>query len=490
MEASALPRASLLPALLACAVAGPPSGTVDQAEAARLLGEPARALVLLEPLLRAKPDDLAAQEVRVHALLDDGRWRDALHLSRELNQRLPGDLGVQTLLAETLYRAGRLDEVDSALGTLDDRADAPARALLTLGSLRDAQGRTDEALKWMGRAVARAPGDRDVLYRAAGVSATRNVAADLLRRYLERSSGDDEETVTAARQQLALYEALGERAIWGAVRRPERLELPLKPLWVPETGEIIGYMVQARIGPEERTVSLLLDSGSPGLFVIERIARKCGFAALAEVTVRGGGGSGRHEVRRGFFSSFALGPLEFKDALASAAKQELDPLGRFHGLVGLSIFNGYRVTLDLRGRRLRLERDAEALQGEPYYTVAGQLLVRAQTSGGGAGLFLLDSGSTRTLVAEALLAEIGGARIGPRVELPAYGGARRGARALEGFEVRFCGHSSGASGLAAVALSLPSEVGGVEVSGFVGLDLLDGQEIVIDTVRRTVGLAP
>lgn len=483
---------ALLRALLAWAVTAPgaASPTVDQAELLRLAGEPVRALELLEALLRTKPDDLAALEVRVHALLDDGRWRDALREAREVQGRLPADLRAQALLGETLYRAGRLDEVDSALAGLADRADAPARALLTLGSLRDAQGRAAEAVKLMSEAVLRAPEDRDVLYRAAGATATRGGAVELLRRYLEHSTGDDEETITAARQQLALYEALGERTIWEAVRRPERFELPLKPLWIPETGKTVGYMVQARIGPGERTVSLLLDSGSPGLFVIERIARKRGFAALAEVTVRGGGGKGRHEVRRGFFSSFALGPLEFSDALASVAKQELDPLGRFHGLVGLSAFNGYRVTLDLRGRRLKLERDAAAGQGEPYYAVAGQMLVRAETTGGGAGLFLFDSGSTRTLVAEALLSELGGVTIGAGVEIPAYGGLRQGARELEGFEVRFCGQSSGASALAAVDLSLPSEVGGVEVSGFLGLDLLDGHEIVIDTVRRTIGLTP
>ena len=40
----------------------------------------------------------------------------------------------------------------------------------------------------------------------------------------------------------------------------------------------------------------------------------------------------------------------------------------------------------------------------------------------------------------------------------------------------------------AIDLSLRSQVGGVEISGFLGLDLLGGKKIVIDTRRRTVAV--
>jgi len=433
-------------------------------------------------------DDVVATTARVHALLDDGRWRDALVEARAIGKRNPKDPRARSLLGEALFRAGRFDEVKAVLEGIDDLPDAPGRGLMTLGRLRDAQGRGEEAIRLMKRAVEVAPHDRDVLYHAAGATASRGEAVAFLERYLELSEGDDEETIEAAKGHVKLFRALDERPIWVSKNRPERLELPLKPLWVPETGQVVGYLVEVRLGEKGKPVWLLLDSGSPGLFVIERIARKRGFAPLAELTVYGGGGKGKHATRRGFFSSFAAGDLEFTDALASVAKQEIDPQGRFHGLVGLSAFGGYFVTLDLDGNRMILDREGGGAEGSTYYSVGGQMLVRAEATGNRSGLFLFDTGSTSTLVADSLLENVENAKIGGAVELPAYGGLRRGARTLDGIGVVFQGVGTGDRQLRAVDLSLRSQVGGVEISGFLGLDLFGGKTIEIDTRRRTVAV--
>jgi hypothetical protein len=441
--------------------------------------------VVAEP---TEADDVASTTLRVHALLDDGRWREALGEARASVERNADDPQARSLLGEALYRAGRFDEVEAVLEGLEDLPGPPGRGLMTLGRLRDAQGRGDEAIRLMKRAVEAAPHDRDVLYHAAGATASRGEAVALLERYLQVSEGDDEETIEAAKGHVKLFRALGERPIWVSKCRPDRLELPLKPLWVPETGQVVGYLVQVRLGEKGKPVWLLLDSGSPGLFVIERIARKRGFAPLAEVTVFGGGGDGKHATRRGFFSSFAAGDLEFSDALASVAKQEIDPQGRFHGLVGLSIFGGYVVTLDLDGNRMMLDREGGGAEGVTYYTVGGQMLVRAETTHARSGMFLFDTGSTSTLVADSLLEDVDSAKVGGPVQLPAYGGLRRGSRTLDGIGVLFQGVSTGDRELRAIDLSLRSQVGGVEISGFLGLDLLDGKKVVIDTRRRTVAV--
>lgn len=438
----------------------------------------------------AVEDDPASAAIAIHALLDAGDWPAALEAARALAVRAPDDRRARTLLAEALFRAGRLDEIEAVLSDLAGSADVPGRALMTLGRLRDAQGREAEAVELMRRAVAAAPDDRDVLFQAAGATATRAEAVERLRRYLERCEGDDEETIAAARGQLRLFEALGDKPVWTSTARPPRIELPLEPLWIPETGQVVGYRVEVRLGEKRRPVKLLLDSGSPGLYVIERVARKAGFAPIAQLSVFGGGGQGRHTTTRGFFSSLAVGRLEFGEALASSSAQELDPEGRYHGLLGLSIFNGYRMTLDLARRRLTLVLGkTEPLSGgTPYYTVDGQILVSATTSAGEGGLFLFDTGSTSTLVSEHLAARLAGAEFGEQVEIRAFGGARRGSRELRGVEVQFQGQRSGTRPLRAVDLSVRSQVGGVEIVGFVGLDMLDGRRIEIDTLARTLAL--
>jgi hypothetical protein len=68
-----------------------------------------------------------------------------------------------------------------------------------------------------------------------------------------------------------------------------------------------------------------------------------------------------------------------------------------------------------------------------------------------------------------------------------FGGAVSGARSASGVEVVFSGLRTGAKGLGAIDLSQRSRLAGVEVSGFIGLDLLDGAVLEIDTRNRLVG---
>ena len=262
-------------------------------------------------------------------------------------------------------------------------------------------------------------------------------------------------------------------------------EIPLRRLWDPATGALQGFVVHARIGDARKPVPLLLDSGSPGLFLIHRAGRKRGFRPLAERTAFGGGGGKRHRTTRGFFPGLALAELRFRDVLASTTRQELDPTGRYLGLLGLGAFHGYEITLDLARDRLILGPPGDPVEGSTYWTVEGQLLVRAQLTGGRSGLFLFDTGSTRTQVDMSLAERIEGARLGRSLAIRGFGGYFAGARSLEGVEVAFSDVAAGGS-LGAIDLSVRSRLAGLQIAGFLGLDMLDGSTVVVDTVGRRI----
>ena len=470
------------------------SGESERARAFALLadGDADSAAEVFTRLLAGKPDDGASIEGRVRSLLRLQRWRVALAEAREQAARLEDAVEVTSVLAEALFRAGRLDEIDAVLAPLATRDDAPGRALALLGRLREAEGRDAEAVELMRRAVEASPDDRDVLYWAAGATASRAGAAERLERYLELSPGDEPESIEAAEGWLDLMRLLGERPVWIPERRPERLEVPLQRIWDSVTGVTQGFVIRVRLGNEGKPVRLLLDSGAPGLYVIRRLSKKHGFEPLSEQAAFGGGGSGRHLTTRGIFSSVAIGELSFRDALATTNKQELDPTGRYHGVLGLAVFDGYRVTLDLENDRLLLDAPAEApeaLEGEPYWMASGQFLVKAAIDGPEPGLFLFDTGATRTLIDSSLAAEIEGARLGPGVALQGFGGRLPGARRLDGVVVAFQGLTTEGS-VRAADLSMRSRVGGLEISGFLGLDLLDRSRLVVDTTRRRLLVQP
>jgi hypothetical protein len=430
-------------------------------------------------------------EGRVRALLADQRWREAVEESARFVEARPDDRSIVTVRAEALFRAGLLDQVEELLRPLGRDGAAPARARMLLGRLREAQGRAGDAIAWMAAAVEADPEDREILYWASGSTASRAEALDLLRRYLARSAGDDPDRIEAARGSIDFYEQLGERPIWVSEDRPQRLEIPLQPLWDPYAGQVLGFLVDVRLGSKKKPVPMLLDSGSPGLFVIERAARKRGFQPLVEKTVFGGGGERRHQTRRGLFDSVAIGQLAFTSALATTSKVEMDPTGRYQGLLGLAAFNGYEVTVDFAERRLTLATRAKPVTGgSPYWTVLGQLLVQVELGPELRGLFLLDSGATRSVVSTPWAERLPGARLGSPVRLQGFGGGLQGARALDGVELRFLGQATQRRGLRAVDLSVRSRLAGVEIAGFLGLDFLLRQPLVIDSARRTVRLLP
>ena len=357
---------------------------------------------------------------------------------------------------------------------------------MALGMLRVAEGREDDATGFLDRALALAPDDRDVLFLAAGAAPTRAEAVRRLESYLALSGGDDPDRIEGAKGTIGLYRILGERRVWIPVERPERLELPLRAL-PDHAGRTSGYYVELRAGGG-RPIRVLLDTGSTGLFLLERIAVKAGFAPLADQTTFAGGGDGRTPSKRGLLPEVALGALRFRDALVSTTTQELDPTGRYHGVLGISIFQGYRVTLDLPRERLILERapGSALAEGAPYWSVSSQMLIEAATTDGSGGLFLFDTGSTRSLLSLAFAESRHAGKLGPPSQVRTFGGLMKGAKSVHGVRLRFQGRENADPVLNAGDLDQRSRLGGVEVSGFLGLDILDRTRIIIDTVFRRV----
>jgi hypothetical protein len=295
-------------------------------------------------LAAPEPVDGCAVEGRVVALIELKRWRQALDEARTFHERDDDQPRVAAALGEALYRAGRLEEARELLVSLLTTDDAPATAYALMGLLAVAEGRAEEAVEWMERAMGIDPEDRRVLYRASEAAASRAESLRRLQRYLDLSEGDDPDRVEGARGRVRMLEALGDRPVWVSETTPDRVEVPLQLVPLPG-GRLLGAVVKVRVGEKGKPVRLMLDSGSSGVFLVERMARKRGFEAIALETAFGGGGDQRHASPRGIFPRFALEELSFRDAMASTTRVEFDPTGRFHGVLGLSRFDRWRSLL-------------------------------------------------------------------------------------------------------------------------------------------------
>jgi hypothetical protein len=189
---------------------------------------------------------------------------------------------------------------------------------------------------------------------------------------------------------------------------------------------------------------------------------------------------------RGLFPSFEVGDLSFTNALAKVTG-EFDATGRYHGLLGLSVFSGYRVTLDLKRRKLLLDPAVDEPGGDSFWWVSGQMLVRATTANGESGLFIFDTGASGTVLSTAFVEGLEGARLGPAAGVQSFGGIVDEARLVDDVVIEFAGRKSRGP-LRTYDMALRSKVGGIEVSGLVGLDLLVNRPVVVHTVGQKLQL--
>src|SRR5262249_53098947 len=315
----------------------PPSSPAVAGAAARVRGDQLRlagkgedAAAAYARALAADPKDEAAMDGRVRALILAGRWSQALEEARRFAAASPKAPPRASALGEALYRAGRIPEASSVLTPVAAAENPPPRALMTLGLVRVAEGNEDEGARLLDRALALAPEDRDVLREAAGAAETRAESVARLTRYLDRSAGDDPDRIEGAKGTIRTYKALGERKVWIRASRPDHVEVPLTAVRNPN-GSLSGYSIEITVA-QGKPIRVLLDTGSTGLFLVERIAAKAGLTFLAEETTFGGGGEGRHPNKTGLLASVGVGDLRFTDALVTTTTQEIEPTGRYHGL--------------------------------------------------------------------------------------------------------------------------------------------------------------
>lgn len=482
-----VPTSAAVPFVAPAAATEGPSRHAAAREAL-LAGRADEAAGIYAVLLEENPTDGEAAEGRVRALIELDRHVEALAEARKRHAAQPESPLMVSSLGDAMFRAGLFEDVETLLQPLIGNPDAPVRSLVVLGRLRGAQGRHAESRELLKRALEAAPQDRDVLFWAAESAATRGETMELLERFLSLAEGANPDRAEAARGTVRMLRELGDREIWVPGRRPERLEARLRRLRASD-GRTVGFVVKVGLGDGGKPVRLLLDTGSSGLFLVDRIAEKRGFMPVTSETFFGGGGDQRHPSPRGLFSLFDLEGLGFSNALATTTEQEFEERGRVQGVLGIQVFEGYRVTLDLKRGLLVLDQEPAGVEGVPYWTVSGQMLVRAVANDAHRGLFLFDTGATTTLLSATFAAGIEGARFHEPAQVVGFGGRREGARYVGGVKVGFEGLVSTATRLPTVDLSLRSRLTGVEISGYLGLDLLDRCCIRVDTRTRRVSFS-
>ncbi len=346
----------------------------------------------------------------------------------------------RAVAAALAFRAGHVREAHRlAVAALRER---PGSALAwdVLGRVLAARFLDPAAREAFRRALALDPDDPAALRGLALLADERPEKTRLLDRYVAVAAerGEAWDRVRAAREHLALLAALGDRPVFVLERADLPGTIPLRP--VPgRPGRPRGFVLEAELGGR-RPEPLLFDTGASGLHVEARAARRAGFQPLSGATLVGGGGEGRHPVTRGILPVLGLGPVVYRDPLVSTTGSSLERRGAYRGILGADLLGGTRFLFRPRPPGLVLveaprRETTDPLAADPWAVPAGelpvlriegQLLVPLRYGTGrdrGKGLFVLDTGASRTILAEGAAAGLPGLRRGGSgARIRAYGG--------------------------------------------------------------------
>src|SRR4051794_16004817 len=120
--------------------------------------------------------------------------------------------------------------------------------------------------------------------------------------------------------------------------------------WRPEGVQTAGVLLPVRIN-HSRTFRLVLDTGASGITLGRRAARSLGLEAQGQMEMAGVGGM--RQVQTAVARTIQVGEVELADC---AVRVTSDDLTRgADGVVGLNLFQDFRIRLDAGARELRLE---------------------------------------------------------------------------------------------------------------------------------------
>jgi tetratricopeptide (TPR) repeat protein len=334
----------------------------------------------------------------------------------------PADLGNQTALdsvelsarGDRLFRQAHFEEAEATYRQAIDLDRTNLQGQLGLGKIAAMLSETARAARYYSAAYQLDPLNPDAILGYA--NAVENPAArqTLLRNFLTVSRDRRAEDVKA---RLQIADRMGTDAV-AVVQSPGQFYR------ISLQSAASGLLLPARIDGG-RTLRLLIDTGASGVVLNAAAAAGMRLEFLADAAITGFGSGAPAAARVARAASFDSGALKILNLPIQIAEHDLIP--GVDGVVGLDVFRDFLIQLNFRTGVLDLTPAADAVCPgcRQIYRLGHLLLMPGTIHGRVQGYFLIDSGSTGSLIARTLVFEagteddFGGAQGRQQVSLPA-----------------------------------------------------------------------
>ncbi|HEY2389532.1 MAG TPA: aspartyl protease family protein [Candidatus Angelobacter sp.] len=418
----------------------------------------------------------------VRSLLKADDVKAADESSQKALAALPESALVHSARGDVYFRRGRIpeaeDEYKAAL-KLDDKS---SRAWLGQGKIDSVYTRHSKSKAAIAKAHELDPTDGDALYEwAIRLPYPDNVRA--LEKHLAEYHNDPDEE-RHEREYMEFVKAIAGRKVWVPAREVERTEIKMELLTIGTSLARRGYGLRVRLN-DRSTVTLLLDTGASGVIITRKLAEKIGARKLSEQGIEGVGKSGPANGYKAWVDKITIGDLEFHDCFVHATPREITEVD---GTIGTDVFAKYLITLDIPGRKLRLEPlpaapqpDAETQIGSfsRAFSFGHFLLVPTEVGKKAAGLFVIDSGANANTISPEQ------ARLVPEmrafnVQVSGASGTVNSAFIADNATLRFANVHPSGERISTVDLHSVSKSLGTEISGQIGFSAMEEMRVSIN----------
>jgi hypothetical protein len=238
-----------------------------------------------------------------------------------------------------------------------------------------------------------------------------------------------------------------------------------------------------------------LDTGASGILIPHRAADRARVEKLAEATFGGFGDNlkspgGYH----GIGERLRIGSVEYQDALINVTDQET--VGTADGLIGTDVFSQFLITLDFASKKLRLnplpgyQASDEELHDRvmspdmrnfvPVFRFGHMLLVPTRVNDSREVHFVLDTGSAKTLISYEMAEEVSKINRDAQTRINGINGQVADVYQTGDLFLQFGGFRQKNLGMTAFNMWEQSRRLGTEISGFLGLPVLNLFTLTID----------
>jgi len=482
----------LLPfAVLALAATFGMSSQTDEpnAESLYLSGHFKEAIPLLRAAISAKPADPVPAAQLLTSLVNEGSLSEAVDVSDQLEEKFPDSSDVLAARGDLSFYRGDMAQAQKLYVQALKLREANAHAYFGIFRLYRSASMYATARRSLLRAYDIDPREWPIAitWFSMLTPERRKELRDQFKTNFEAMDGD---ALMAQEFGMAVAKELNGRKTFEPVEPPAETNLHLSILGDPRFTQGVALDVSFNGG---KPLKLEFDSGASGLTISEHAAEKAGLKLVGQTEVFGIGEKGAKVLKGAFADSCKIGPLEYETCFVHAIEGK--NVVSQDGLIGADFFSRYLVTVDFQRLSVHLKPLPERTprpQGydrtvpddekdfTPVFRFGHSLMIPTAVNGKAVGLFLIDTGSSTSLIDSTFALESTKISRNERMHVKGISGEPTKVFEADKAEIQFSNFRQRNLGMTVVDLNNSGKRQVVRMSGILGLPVLSMFHLSLD----------